>query len=555
MRGLLSILFCTVVLLVNAQIPSGLVAHYPFNGNVNDSTGLGSDGMLMNGTLQYGCGVSGDAAYFDGSGVYVSVLGSLNNLFNSNGDFSVSVFIRNTDPTVFQALWDKRTSCSYAQGISSRLNDPDGTFNIEYITGGTNFYRDTPFSDDDCWVHMVITKLGDSTKVYRNGELVYNFAIPSSHNYTNSATIQIGRSVCQGIDATRALRSPIDELMFFDRALTLNEVEGLVAFFRNSSIWSPRMIERICESDSVLVELLPLPCMGTTNWFPTYGVSDPNSLTSFLSPDSTTSYMVIQTGGVTCADTQYVDVIVSACMYCDTIFVTDTLFVWDTTYIDTAVVTVYDTLLAHDTVWVTNYLTDTLVLRTDTIYTDTILVTITDTLAVHDTLVIPNYITDTIVTIDTMYNDTVTFTITDTIWEPDPSCTDTFYVMVPDTIVLHDTAIVMDTIVMVDTILVTDSTALLPQDIAIFIPNAFTPNNDGNNDVFRVYGKGIEVLELKIFDRWGELVFQSTEADPAWDGTMSGVLCQPNVYVYYVGIKALGSNKVIREKGSITLLR
>ncbi|MBL0309246.1 MAG: gliding motility-associated C-terminal domain-containing protein [Bacteroidetes bacterium] len=53
----------------------------------------------------------------------------------------------------------------------------------------------------------------------------------------------------------------------------------------------------------------------------------------------------------------------------------------------------------------------------------------------------------------------------------------------------------------------------------IFIPNSFSPNGDGNNDVFQIYGAAIKTTDLKIFNRWGELVFQSTNQFYGWDGT------------------------------------
>lgn len=55
-----------------------------------------------------------------------------------------------------------------------------------------------------------------------------------------------------------------------------------------------------------------------------------------------------------------------------------------------------------------------------------------------------------------------------------------------------------------------------------FLPNSFTPNGDGKNDVFKPYGAGwdIESYSMKIFDRWGEMIFSTTEINVGWDGTM-----------------------------------
>ena len=69
---------------------------------------------------------------------------------------------------------------------------------------------------------------------------------------------------------------------------------------------------------------------------------------------------------------------------------------------------------------------------------------------------------------------------------------------------------------------------------AIWIPNAFTPDGDNINDYFTIKGYGIIQLETLIFDRWGEIVFNSIELEPKWNGTYKGSLVKTDVYVYKV---------------------
>lgn len=88
----------------------------------------------------------------------------------------------------------------------------------------------------------------------------------------------------------------------------------------------------------------------------------------------------------------------------------------------------------------------------------------------------------------------------------------------------------------------------------VFIPNTFTPNGDGNNDLFLIYGQDIKTVDLKIFNRWGELVFESNNQFVGWDGTYKGVLQNPAVFTYYATITFLNDKKAER-KGSVTLLR
>ena len=87
-----------------------------------------------------------------------------------------------------------------------------------------------------------------------------------------------------------------------------------------------------------------------------------------------------------------------------------------------------------------------------------------------------------------------------------------------------------------------------------FVPNSFSPNGDGNNDLFQVYGVGIKTIDLKIFNRWGELIFQSNNQFDGWDGTYKGELQPPGVYVYNVFVTYL-NDKREQKVGSITILR
>jgi gliding motility-associated-like protein len=91
-------------------------------------------------------------------------------------------------------------------------------------------------------------------------------------------------------------------------------------------------------------------------------------------------------------------------------------------------------------------------------------------------------------------------------------------------------------------------------DYNIYIPNVFTPNGDGNNDVFLVYGTGITKLEMTIFDRWGEKLFNSKDQLQGWDGMYKGVLSKQDAYTYLVTYTSLDGKK--HEKtGHVTLLK
>ncbi|MEI6312705.1 MAG: PKD domain-containing protein [Bacteroidota bacterium] len=89
---------------------------------------------------------------------------------------------------------------------------------------------------------------------------------------------------------------------------------------------------------------------------------------------------------------------------------------------------------------------------------------------------------------------------------------------------------------------------------AIFIPNAFSPNSDGNNDIFYVRGKNLQSFYLAIFDRWGEKVFESTDINIGWDGTYKGKKIDPSV-CGYIFEGECESGEAIKDKGNITIIR
>ncbi|MFK7806581.1 MAG: gliding motility-associated C-terminal domain-containing protein [Saprospiraceae bacterium] len=88
----------------------------------------------------------------------------------------------------------------------------------------------------------------------------------------------------------------------------------------------------------------------------------------------------------------------------------------------------------------------------------------------------------------------------------------------------------------------------------IFIPNAFTPNGDNENDILRVYGNSMERLHLMVFNRWGEKVFETFDIDGFWDGTYNGKQLAPDVFGYYLEVDCVGGES-FSDKGNITLLR
>jgi len=88
----------------------------------------------------------------------------------------------------------------------------------------------------------------------------------------------------------------------------------------------------------------------------------------------------------------------------------------------------------------------------------------------------------------------------------------------------------------------------------IDVPSAFTPNGDGNNDRFLVRGFGAEDFQLRIFNRWGEMVYESDDLFDGWDGTFRGKPQEMDAYAYTLRVR-FANNRVEERQGNVTLLR
>jgi gliding motility-associated-like protein len=98
------------------------------------------------------------------------------------------------------------------------------------------------------------------------------------------------------------------------------------------------------------------------------------------------------------------------------------------------------------------------------------------------------------------------------------------------------------------------ATTINPFGNGLYVPNAFTPNGDGSNDLFRVYGTAINSIRLKVYNQWGELVFSSTDLVNGWDGNYKGNKAPATVYTYTLEAKMQDGTDIVK-KGTFTLIR
>jgi gliding motility-associated-like protein len=94
----------------------------------------------------------------------------------------------------------------------------------------------------------------------------------------------------------------------------------------------------------------------------------------------------------------------------------------------------------------------------------------------------------------------------------------------------------------------------------VFVPNTFSPNGDGNNDVFYPRGKGVFMVQsFRIFNRWGDLVYeqmniQANDIAKGWKGTHNGQAAPQDVYIYSMDI-ICENNVLMNYKGNVALIR
>jgi len=91
-------------------------------------------------------------------------------------------------------------------------------------------------------------------------------------------------------------------------------------------------------------------------------------------------------------------------------------------------------------------------------------------------------------------------------------------------------------------------------DITIYVPNTFTPDQDEFNQTFMMYGGNIKEFHMMIFDRWGELIFETYDMKYGWDGTYNGLICQDGTYIWKIELEDAFDKKK-QLVGHVNLIR
>jgi gliding motility-associated-like protein len=89
--------------------------------------------------------------------------------------------------------------------------------------------------------------------------------------------------------------------------------------------------------------------------------------------------------------------------------------------------------------------------------------------------------------------------------------------------------------------------------MSIYIPNSFTPNGDGLNDTFGVYGEAIQGFRIQVFNRWGQMIFESTDVNLRWNGIYDGQQVPQGSYVYRVVASGITGKTTTRD-GTVSVI-
>ncbi len=107
----------------------------------------------------------------------------------------------------------------------------------------------------------------------------------------------------------------------------------------------------------------------------------------------------------------------------------------------------------------------------------------------------------------------------------------------------------------IDTFTVSVVKKTIPDPVFV-MPTAFSPNGDGMNDEFKpLFQDGLELTEFRIYNRWGEMVFEEKGSSFGWDGDYKGVKQPLGVYTYFISVRNIATSKLTNRSGNVTLLR
>lgn len=213
-----------------APVSSGLKAWWQGEGNGLDYAG-GFNGSVKSG-VTYSTGLVGQCFSFDGSTSAYVTAGSAGNL--STNDFTVEFWLQTTNSNIMAVIekWQECDACVPGWAIRVGRNgagDYPGVIGFEIFgpPGCSDFAGLGTTVNDGLWHHVALVRSGVNASMYVDAVEITNVTMPSVINVNNTATTQMGRSICACCDGTQSFKGKLDEVAIYTRALSSNEIASI----------------------------------------------------------------------------------------------------------------------------------------------------------------------------------------------------------------------------------------------------------------------------------------------------------------------------------------
>ncbi len=297
-------LFSIIYIGAGSQTTTGLVAYYNFEDcDATDVSMNNSDGIVF-GDPACDCGVQGNSLYFDGDDDYMVLAGNVETYFTDRV-FSLSMYFQTDDSFGTHDILSKRAAGDYDQAYAIRYTPSSRTLTVDIAASDS--VRTTFFEKLDpgtCWIHLVVVKGPRNHNIYVNGQLIATTPVDETMDITSPAALQVGNGPCIG-STDRRFNGWLDEMRFYNRVLTEEEVQGLY-------LAPDKIVTRdttIYQGGTAILKSDPSCAMGYT-WSPAEFVDPVNSLSTVATPPETQTFTLsYQYGSCVATDTVLVEVI------------------------------------------------------------------------------------------------------------------------------------------------------------------------------------------------------------------------------------------------------
>lgn len=300
---------------LRAQLDEKLVSYISFNQNgcaVINESGDPAIQVFPNGADSCGCGVDGNARFFDSNDDYFYLFGLRVEETLRTSDFSLSFYFKpTTTSAAYQSLVSKKVGCTSDAAFSIKFNPATRSMIVELTESATvsaSLSKTLPIS---CWYHVVVIRKGATTTLYVNKAKLGEVNAPGSLrvNITNSQPLTFGSSDC---DAEDEFEGYIDEVKLYSRALSFQDVEDL--YLSPDQIMTGLKPTGVNETTIFLGESVPIQltqsCAINYDWLPTTNVIDPDIPNPIITPTETTTYKLTMLDNEGCESKDSIRIIV-----------------------------------------------------------------------------------------------------------------------------------------------------------------------------------------------------------------------------------------------------